>query len=355
MNSERIRNKKFYLATVVIILAIVSIAASVMFINNNNSSSVLEAKDENPSSNSYDDGSGGGGSGGSGGGSGDYSEDGPSDPFRIFFTRGIEIYSTKADGTDLQNHYKGSKSGLGLCNLITSNSGSKLLFYDEESKSVKVLKLATDEIEDLGIKSQFFSISSDDKKLVCLSSRRNPNDSFKEFFIFDIETKNVEFKKDFRKENLADSVDSVPQFVSNNSEILFKSSLDYNTSKIVKFNINTRNIQDLFDDKDHAYKFYSVFKLSPDGNLLAFVNVTKGLNYLKIYDFESGKVEECFKESVIVSSLQWSPNSKSIYLSVSHSINEPYFLHEYRLIEKDLKPLKDKTGKKIISNSFTPY
>jgi len=330
MNTERIRYKKFYLAAVVIILAIVSIAASVMFINNNNSSSVLEAKDENPSSNSYGDD-------GSGGGSGDYSEDGPPYPFRIFFTRGIEIYSTKADGTDLQNHYKGSKSGLGLCNLITSNSGSKLLFYDEESKSVKVLKLATNEIEDLGIKSQFFSLSSDDKKLVCLNA-----DNTNELLIFDIESKP---KKILLQKDIGSKISSVPQFISNNSEIIFElTDKSSRTSKMVKFDIKTGNIKNLFVDNKN--NLYGQFKLSPDGKLLAFV--TRGmLNSLKIYDFES--IVDDFREQADLSILQWSPDSKSIYLSYfirDDDVKVPQ-LYEYKLKCKEIFPLKDENGKYI--------
>ena len=319
-STKRTWNKSFYLVAVVIILAIVSIVASVVFISNNNSSSVAEAKDENPSSNS------------SYGGGGD-----PPYPFRIFFTRfgadGMEIYSTKADGNDLQNHYKGSKSGLLLYNLITSNTGSKLLFYDEES--IKVLKLATDEIEDLGIKSKFFSISSDDKKLACISA-----DNESELLIFDIKANKVELRKNFDTFILT----SVPQFISNISEILFKLTEFSGTSKMVKFNIETTNIDDFgsFDNSNRQ------FRVSPDGKLLAFV--TRGMcNSLKIYDFESKEEVDDFRYCADLSILQWSPDSKSIYLS--HDDRDDYEigpeLYECRLKCKKLIPLMDENGEYI--------
>ena len=324
MNSERTWNKSFYLLAVVIILAIVSIAASVIFINSN-SSSVVEVNNENTSSNS----SGGGGGGGDGGGG-----DGTSYPFRIFFTKGIRIYSTKTDGTDLQNHYELSKSGLRLYNLITSNSRSKLLFYDKES--IKVLKLAANEIDDLGIKSEYFSLSSDDKKLVCISGN-NPN----ELSIFDIETKKLEFSRSFSYE-----IESVPQYISNNSEIIFKRKFDRSQFKMVKLNITTGYIENLFDDDNNM--IYGNFKLSPDGKLLAFV--TRGMcNSLKIYDFESKEEVDDFRYCADLSILQWSPDSKSIYLS--HDDRDDYEigpeLYECRLKCKKLIPLMDENGEYI--------
>jgi tricorn protease-like protein len=205
-------NTKFYLIATFIFLVIVSIAASFIYMNKNEPSpTVLQGKTiiekgQNPSS---------GGGGGGATASGDDGKDEVTYPFRIFFVRhsyikGGKIFSTKADGSDLQSHSKGAnKSGFLSSKLSKSLYGKRLLFYD--FKSLKSLDLIEDEVEDLGIKASEFSLSSDDTKIVYIADD-NPG----ELLIYDIKSKKVELQKNFGTGTRC----SAPQFISNNSEII---------------------------------------------------------------------------------------------------------------------------------------
>jgi hypothetical protein len=336
MSSESITkpsNTKFYLIATFIFLVIVSIAASVIYMNRNEPSptalqgKTIKAKGQNPSS--------GGGSGGATA-SGDDGKDEVTYPFRIFFVRyvdgyGDKIFSTKADGSDIQSHFKGAKSGLSLSKLIKWRDGKRLLFYDY--KSLKSLNLIEDEVEDLGIKGSEFSLSSDDTKIVYITAD-NPS----ELLIYDIKSKKVELQKNFGTGTSC----SAPQFISNNSEIILKiAEPNVPASKIVKLDTKTGHFQDFGSISDDVKQF----ELSPDGKILAFI--TSGIPAsLKVFDFVSESVKECNVNWNAMSILRWSEDNSSIYLSVSN-VKHGDILYEFRVSDIKMIPLKDADGNNI--------
>lgn len=229
--------------------------------------------------------------------------------------------------------------------MIPSNDGTKLFIFHDGL--MNKLDLKTNKVQTVfSPMTRIPCISSDDKKLAYIEKNSYPN----KLVILNLENKTIELEKEFKssQEHRHFSSDSLfcPQFVSNNSEIIFMiSGINYyggsDISNMMKLNIASEKI-DIISNFDDALDLM----VSPDGKVIAYIALDGKYNnrsLLKIFRLDSVENIKSFSyndEDLLI--IRWSPDSASIYLIIGNK------LCEYRLDKGELVELKDEKGESIL-------